>query len=216
MVKLNKRALLGAGFFLAAFLLLTVLVLTVDVASCGASGAEVGLSGLNGAIFSALGENDFWYTVTEVLGALALGIMAAFAVMGGWQLIARRSLRRVDGDILAMGVCYVLMMGLYVLFELVVINCRPILVDGLLEASFPSSHTMLVVTVVGSAAVWTGRRFRGGRRAAEWTAALLICAVTVVGRLLSGMHWFTDILAGLLLGCALAMGYAALAGKIEQ
>lgn len=214
MVKMEKKngsLLWGAGSCAALFLVLTVLVLTVDVRPVGPEGSAIGLAALNGGVFALLGESGLWYEITELLGYIALGTMAFFAGMGALQLISRKSLRRVDRDILLLGLCYGVMLGLYILFELVVINCRPVLVEGVLEASFPSSHTMLVVTVLGSAAVWAGRHCGGGLRKVVQGICLSIALLTAVGRLLSGMHWFTDILAGLLLAGALVMGYAGFA-----
>jgi len=215
MVKKKKSLFWGAGICAVLFLVLTVLVLTVDVRPIGPEGSSIGLAALNGGVFALLGASGIWYEISELLGYIALGTMAFFAGLGAVQLIRRRSLRSVDRDILLMGLCYGVMLGLYILFELVVINCRPILVEGMLEASFPSSHTMLAAAVLGSAAVWAGRHYGGGLRKVVQLLCAVIALLTAVGRLLSGMHWFTDILAGLLLAAALVLGYAGLVKLTE-
>lgn len=126
----------------------------------------------------------------------------AFAVMGFVQLIKRKSLLKVDKEILALGILYIAIIGLYVLFEQVIVNYRPIIMPGCTkpEASFPSSHTMLVYTIMGSTALILGKYVKNDKLCrAMQTVCVIIIAVTVIGRPISGVHWFTDILGALLI-----------------
>ena len=115
---------------------------------------------------------------------------------------------KVDKDIFALGVFYVLVMAVYILFEFVVINRRPVLINGYLEASYPSSTTLLVACVMPTAAVQFCRRIR--LHSVRVVATLLTIGFTffmVVGRFISGVHWLSDIFGGLLFSAGVVLVY---------
>lgn len=207
--KIKKNFVL-AGVLFALFLLFMILVLTVDVQPIGPENTEVGFAAFNALVRDELGVRMFWYEVTEVLGLAVIVVAAGFCGLGALQLVKRKSLWKVDGDLCLLGVYFVLLVAVYVLFMFLPINHRPIVMDGELETSFPSSHTMLVIGILGAAMIRFAHRIRnrGVLAAAEILCAAVI-AVTVVGRLLSGVHWVTDIIGGLLIGGALVALYAA-------
>lgn len=210
MTKSTRRYSLIAAGWLLLFVLFTIAVSTIDVQSIGPEGSRVGLAAVNRALFERLGARTLWLNITEALGIVAILVAAGFALLGLYQAVRRKGILRVDGDLLALAAFYVAVALAYVFFEVVVINYRPILVGGALEASYPSSHTMLVVCIMSAAIMQFHRRIgsRPLRVGAEVISAAII-AVTVVGRLLSGMHWFTDIVGGLLLSVALVTLYGA-------
>ena len=200
-------SLLTAGFF-SLFTIFTMMLLIVDVRRIGPYGSKVGFSTLNANVRDAVGRSNLWYDISEWLGVFALLAIVFFAGLGVWQLIRRKSPLKVDASIYLLGALYLLMVGFYLFFEVFVINQRPILVDGQLEASYPSSHTMLVCTVMGSAIFAVRTLFKSKAVRISVTAvASVVMALTAVGRMLSGVHWFTDILGGLLLSCALVSLY---------
>ena len=193
----------------AAFLLFTLLLTCVDVQSIGPQGSAVGFATVNGWAFQLLGVHLLWYHITDWLGVAAIAIAFGFAVVGLYQWVKRKSLRKVDGHILVLGGFYLLVIGCYLFFEKVVINCRPILMDGNLEASYPSSHTMIVVSIMATASMAFRAlcpKKKGWCLAVDIFAAVMI-AVTVMGRLIAGVHWLTDIVGGLLLSAALVWSY---------
>ena len=217
-MKLTKdvRLFLAGGILLLLFCLLTVLLLTVDVRPFGPLGSEVGLSGLNAAVFSALGTSETFLEIGELLGLFALLVVGGTALFGAVSLVRVRSIRRIDRGLLLLGGFYATVLALYALFEVVVLNCRPVMTDGVLEASYPSSHTMLAVFVFVSGWLYA-RRYLAGHRAADialGAAAFLLSALTALSRLLAGVHWLTDVLGGLLLSLALVLFYAALLCRI--
>ena len=193
----------------AAFLLFTLLLTCVDVQSIGPQGSAVGFATVNGEVFQLLGVHLLWYHLTDWLGVAAIAIAFGFAVVGLYQWVKRKSLRKVDRYILALGGFYLLVIACYLFFEKVVINCRPILMDGNLEASYPSSHTMIVVSIMATASMV----FRAlclqkkGWCLAVDIFAVVVIVVTVMGRLIAGVHWLTDIVGGLLLSAALVATY---------
>lgn len=195
-----------AGCFCVLTVILIALLLFVDVAPIGPVDTKVGLSHLNGAFHDLTGVNWTWYKITNILGMSEIAVAAAFALAGFWQLIRRRSLAKVDREIFALGGLYAVVVALYILFDKVAVNYRPVLMEGetFPESSFPSSHTMLVCTVLGSAIMVMGRFVKNDdlRKILRVVCGIVI-VVTVVGRLISGVHWLTDIVGGVLISAAL-------------
>ena len=208
MERINKKRLAWGVSLVASFVLWTVLVSCVDVRKIGPKGSSVGFAALNRFAHELTGVNWLLYTVTDWLGLVPIGTALGFACLGLAQLVKRKSLRKVDYSILALGVFYIVVMAVYIFFETVVINYRPTLIDGYLEASYPSSTTMLVTCVMPTAAMQLNERIKN--TALRRCAVILIIAFTVftvMGRLFSGVHWITDIIGGALLSAGLVMTY---------
>lgn len=198
----NKNNLFVSGISGLLVMILIVLVRFVDVRPIGPEGTSIGLSRLNGFFFRLSGVNILWYHITDWLGVAAILVAFLFAMAGFVQLIKRRSILKVDREILALGGLYIVVIGLYVLFEIVIVNYRPIIMpDGTHpEASFPSSHTMLVCVIMGSAIMLIGKYLKEKPlcRVLRGICAAII-GMTVIGRLIAGVHWFTDIVGGILI-----------------
>ena len=200
---------MGAGF-LGAFVLWTVLVSVVDVRAIGQNASSVGFATLNGYVHNLTGVNMFLYTITDWLGLVPIGVAFGFAVLGLVQWVGRKSLFKVDRSILALGGFYILVLAMYIFFEIVVINYRPVLIDGYLEASYPSSTTMLVMCVMPTAMMQLHARIKSDvfRRCVLISIAAFT-AFMVIGRLISGVHWLTDIIGGALVSAGLVITYAS-------
>ena len=200
----------GSGF-LTAFVLWTVLVRTVDVASIGPQGTAVGFSMLNGFVHGLTGVNMPLYTITDWLGLVPIAVCLGFAALGLVQLIKRKSLLLVDRSILLLGAFYAVVIIMYVFFEVAVINYRPILIDGRLEASYPSSTTMLVMCVMPTALLQVSSRIKSVTLKKCITLLIILFILfMVIARVLSGVHWFSDIIGGLLLSAGLVSAYYGL------
>ena len=210
--------LTGAALaFLAA--LFTFAVRAMDVDAIGPAGTRVGFSHLNAAVHNALGVHMAFYKLTQVLGFAALALVGVFALMGLLQLVQRKSLWKVDREILALGCLYVVVFALYIIFEKAIVNYRPIIMPGELEpeASFPSSHTMLACTVLGSAAIVLKKYVKDEKLLRLLrTLCFAVLAVIVCGRLYSGVHWLTDIIGGVLYGSALLFLFSGAVQAIES
>ena len=210
----NQRRWRLACGLLALFALWTLAVSRIDVQAIGPQGSSVGFASLNAAVHRLTGVHMALYTLTDWLGLLPLLVVLGFAALGLAQLIQRKSLMKVDRSILALGGFYMLVMAAYLLFEEVVVNYRPVLIEGRLEASYPSSTTMLVLCVMPTAIMQLSRRIRSRHLKICVTVVLTAFSVfMVVGRLLSGVHWLSDIVGGLLLSAGLVALYAAAAQK---
>ena len=211
MEKKNIRLFFVGVGLLAAFVLWTVFVCFIDVRAIGPRESSVGFSTLNGYVHNLTGVNMSLYVVTDWLGLVPIGVAFGFAVLGLVQWIKRKSLLKVDQSILTLGGFYIVVMAVYILFEIVVINYRPTLINGYLEASYPSSTTMLVMCVMPTAMMQLRTRIKNDlfRRCVMLVIAVFI-AFMVIGRLVSGVHWITDIIGGALFSTAIVLMYYAI------
>lgn len=217
-MKKTKKFLILGVCLLLAFALFTVLVKTVDVqtVNVGKEKTDIGFAAINTFCREKIGYHNALYELTEVLGYGVLLVAAGLAIWGLSQMIRRKSLK-MDRQLWFLAALYVAVMAFYAGFEVVVINCRPVLMEGVLEASYPSSHTMLAVCILGSALILLKKRVPCSRcrRPLSLLGKLLMAAV-VAGRLASGVHWVTDIFASLLLSGGLLALYAAAIEKEEK
>lgn len=210
MKKEIQRNFIVTAIVFLLFVIFTIVVKCVDVQAIGPENSKVGLASLNGWIRDTVGVHEAWYHLTKYMGVIVLLVAAGFVAFGVIQLIQGKSLFKVDVALVLMAGVYAMVGIAYVLFEVVVINYRPVILDAKegLEASYPSSHTMLSVCVMASAMIFCMKRIRDARiRNAAMAVASVVMAVVVVGRLISGVHWFTDIVGGVLLGMVLVMLY---------
>ena len=206
--KEKKDLLTGIGF-LGAFILWTILIQCIDVREVGPNGTKIGFAAFNVWFHRLTGVHMAIYTVTDWLGLVPIFICLCFGVLGFSQLIRRRSLFRVDPDLLLLGVYYVLVIMAYLLFEMIPINYRPILMEGRLEASYPSSTTLLVLSVMPTLIFQMKHRSSDLSLKAATLFASVFSVFMVIGRLFSGVHWATDIVASVLLSTGLYMLYRA-------
>lgn len=208
---MKKRIFCAALCTLLIFLLWTAAIQIVDVRPIGPRGTAVGFASINRFMHGFTGVHMGLYTLTDRLSLVSLMFVMDFGILGLVQWIDRKQLLKVDHDILMLGVFYVIVLAAYALFEVLIVNYRPVLIDGRLEASYPSSTTMLVMCVMPTAAMQLNARIKNGliRR---WVSSSIIAFTVfmVVGRFLSGVHWFTDIIGGALLSTGLVLLYKAM------
>jgi undecaprenyl-diphosphatase len=208
MKKNNRKNLCIAVALLAAFALWTVAVRYVDVAPIGPRGSTVGFASVNGFVHRLLGVHMSLYTITDWLGLVPVGVGMGFAVLGLVQWIRRKRIASVDYNILVLGGFYIVVMAAYILFETVVVNYRPILMNGYLEASYPSSTTLLVLCVMPTSIMQFHERIKNEILKRLIAMAIIAFMVfMVIGRLVSGVHWLTDIVGGALLSAGLVILY---------
>lgn len=208
----NKRKLYIAHGLLGAFVLWTAAVRLVDVQAIGPRGSAVGFAALNSLVHGLTGVHLSLYVLTDWLSLVPLGMIAGFGLLGLGQWIGRKNLLKVDHSIRMLGVFYIVVLAAYFLFELCAVNYRPVLIGDVLEVSYPSSTTMLVMTVMPTALMQFNARIKDRKRRRGVGFAVIIFTVfMVVGRLVSGVHWFTDIVGGALLSAGLVVLYDALA-----
>lgn len=202
---------------LIMFSIWTLLVMFVDVKYAGVNDTKIGLSTFNLWVFHHIGTNMVLYVITDWLGLVPITICLIFAVVGLVELIKRKSLFKVDKDIILLGIYYVVVIILYLLFEMVVINYRPILIDGYMESSYPSSTTLLVLSVMPTLSFETNRRIKN--KWIRYFINLLTVSFSlfmVTGRLISGVHWISDIIGSIILSSGLFTLYLFILTLIEK
>ena len=195
---------------LLAFLLWTAAIQFVDVQAIGPQESSVGFATINQLVFNLTGVHMSLYTITDWLGLVPLMFVMGFGTFGLIQWIQRKHLLKVDYSILVLGGFYIVVMAVYVLFEMLVVNCRPVLIDGILEASYPSSTTMLVMCVMPTTIMQFNARIKNNVLKRFVASAMIAFVVfMVIGRFVSGVHWFSDMIGGALLSAGLVLMYRA-------
>ena len=208
-MKKNQNVLAGI-LLLMGFAVWTFLIQAVDVQPIGPNGSSVGFAALNGWFHQLTGVHWMLYTLTDWLGLVPICVCLIFAGAGFVQLVQRRGIFKVDLDIIMLGAYYVLVIFGYLLFEMVPINYRPVLIDGFLEASYPSSTTLLVLSVMPTLYFQAQRRLTANAlRQTILIFSVLFSAFMVLGRLVSGVHWLTDIVGAVLLSSGIFLIYKA-------
>ena len=213
----GKKTFAAGGLLLIVFAVWTVLIQSTDVQPIGPNGSYVGFAGLNQGIHKLTGVHMILYTVTDWLGLVPIACVLGFAVLGLVQWIKRKRFLAVDSSIFVLGGFYIVVMAVFVLFEYVVINRRPVLIAGVLEASYPSSTTMLVMCVMPTAMMQLRSRIQN-----EWLGRIVSISIIafmvfmVGGRLLSGVHWITDIIGGALFSVGFVVLYCSFQMKTPE
>lgn len=211
-MKTNKRLFFTGLAFIILFALWTVLIQIIDVKSIGVNGTDVGFATINSRFHSLIGVNMTLYSITDWAGLVPIFVCMLFGVTGLFQAVKRKSLIKVDSDIIILGVYYVIVILCYLIFEMIPVNYRPILINGIMEASYPSSTTLLVLCVMPTLV------FQVKNRVKNVTFKTIICIITILfsvfmvaGRLISGVHWVTDIIGSVFLSAGLYNLYKAFA-----
>lgn len=217
MNKKEKANVWRGLLFEVLFVIWTVLIQTVDVRPLGQNGTNIGFATVNVWFHSMSGVHMWIYNVTDWLGLVPIVVCISFGILGFIQLIKRRSLLKVDKDIIILGIYYVIVIMAYLLFETIPINYRPILINGFMEASYPSSTTLLVMSVMPTLVWQIDRRVKKDYiKKAVRISSITFTLFMVIGRLLAGVHWLTDIIGSVLLSIGLFLLYMGCARCITN
>ena len=196
------------GLLLLASLIYTISVTHVDVKAIGPENTDVGFAALNGAVAGLLPYNSVWYTISKLLGIVAMLLMLFFGFLFLLQIITRKGIFKADKDLYALMIFYLLVVITYVLFEVLKLNYRPVILKEEIEASYPSSHTLIGVCGFLSAAMQFKKRIDDKLlNRILVTVCCVLMVLLILARTLSGVHWITDIVGGLLISAFLISIY---------
>ena len=216
---MNKKQIIYLSLslsLLVSFLAWTLLVIFVDVKPLGVNSSNIGLSTMNLAFFNLTNKNVTLYTITDWLGLISIAICVGFGVLGLIQLIKRKSLFKVDKDILILGIYYVIVILMYLIFEMIPINYRPILIEGRMETSYPSSTTLLVLSVAPTLSFEIHKRIKDRKIILIDIVNISFALFMVIGRLISGVHWLSDIIGSIILSGGLFVLYLFVESKLNN
>lgn len=212
------------------FIVFTLLVIFVDVQAVGPQSSSVGLATINKGFHDIIGSafhlydpsletgySTLLYSITKYTGYLCILLAFAFAVYALYkEYSSKKDIKKIKRSTLGLFPYFIVLGILYVLFEIIVINYRPVIVDVAdgLEASYPSSHTLLATGLMLAIVSNAHRVIKN----ALWEKIVVISmtvisCITILGRLFCGVHWLTDIIAALILGNAAFSLYKALVSK---
>ena len=204
----NKNKLIKVLLLLLISIIYTLLVKYYDTNAIGPKYTVVGFSSLNALFSNLTGYNPFFYKLTNILGYITFIIVIFYGIIGIKQLITKKNLLKVDKKIIFMGIFYILVLLVYILFEKIIINYRPIILEKELEASYPSSHTMLALCICLSSLIINKNYIKNKKILKIVNILIIILMLTlVIGRVLSGVHWISDIFGGIIISAFLVSIY---------
>jgi len=212
---MKKRNIITSITLLILSVVFTLLVKNIDVKAIGPNESLVGFADINKLFHNLIGSNMAIYKITEIIGLIPLLIAFIYVIIGIKQLITRKSLLKVDKEIYLLGLFYILVLGVYIFFEKVVINYRPVLIDNILEPSYPSSHTLMSICICISSIMINKKLFRNNLADTENIISIIVMVLIIVGRIISGVHWFTDILGGIIISSTLVVLFYTILSSIK-
>ncbi len=212
---MKKKNIIISAILTIISIVYVFLVKTVDVKEIGPNNSSVGFSKLNDGFRNIVGTNLTIYKITEIFGLLIFIIVLFYGLIGLYQLIKRKSLFKVDKRLMLLGSLYISLGVLYIFFEKVIINYRPVLIDGELEASFPSSHTILALCVCVSSIIISKKYINKKYVPKVNLITMILMIIVFLGRTISGVHWISDIIGGILISATLLMYFYTIYKKID-
>lgn len=220
-MKSSKKTIFMGGILMVLFVIFTILVKTVNVGAVGPENSVVGFSGINKAFFDFPGQNGFCYHLSEYIGYFSFLVVFLFALYGVYELIKRKSFKKIDKQIVALGIFYVVVAVFFAVFEKVIINYRPVIedIEEGLEASYPSTHVLIIVCIMGSTSIVLSSLYRGSGSkpvVAACVISFVLAVIGVIARLFSGVHWLTDVFGGLLLSMSLLTMFRGVINSMEE
>ena len=137
-----------------------------------------------------------WELITNIILAISILTLAIFVCLGIYQWVTRKSLKKVDPELLWMPLPLALMALTYLIFEYIfVLNTRP---NGSGEPSFPSTHVMVVTTIFFLVTMILPKYVKNKTaRVILEVLMVIMIGLNATGRVLANMHWPVDVIGGI-------------------
>ena len=208
----NKNTYFNALILFCAYIFFTITAMRFDRLSIGPNESIVGFSTVNLFFKNLLGYNPLFYKISSILGYGIILITVMFFVYTIFDIIKNKSLSKIDRSLFFLMVYYFLLVIVYIIFDkVVVINYRPVILKTTLEPSYPSTHTFLAIAIMSAANTQFRLKIKDVDLCSKVNIIFTIYTFAVVfSRFLSGVHWFSDIIGGILLGAAFGILYKAI------
>ncbi len=147
-----------------------------------------------------------WDKITNIILISSFAVLAIFVILAICQWISRKSLKKVDKELLWFPLPLALVAATYVVFDkFLVLNTRP---DGSGEPSFPSTHVMVATTIFLLAAIVLPKYIKSKVACAVlYVFMLAFIALVSAGRVLANKHWLSDVLGALGFAIVFALIY---------
>ena len=210
---MKKKNIILSILFSLISVAYTLTVMFVDVKPIGPDGSKVGLATVNDWFKGIVGSNLDLYKITEYFGYAIIMIVVIYGLIGLIQLIKRKSLFKVDRELICLGILYALMLIVYVAFDKIAINYRPVVIDGVLEPSYPSSHTILSICICVSSLIVGKKYMKTVLQNITCFITVFLLTMVLLGRTISGVHWLSDIVGGIIISITLLMYFYTILDK---
>lgn len=147
-----------------------------------------------------------WALATDIILYAAIILIAVFALLGLYQWISRKSLKKVDRALRLIPLPLILMVITYFIFDkLWILATAP---NDPTKPSFPSTHVMVVATIFLLTALILPRYLKSKPlRLTLDFLMLALFAVVAVGRIIIGAHWPADVACGAVFAAIFATVY---------
>lgn len=214
--RIIKDLILGITLIIM-FGVFTLLVMKYDIKNIGVNNTTIGFATLNSWFNKTTGTHLMFYSITDWLELLPLLVCVCFGLIGLKQLLSHKKIFLVDHDILLLGIYYIIVILLYLLFDKMCINYRPILIEGKLEVSYPSSTVLLVLCVMLTLTFQINRRVKNDKTKIYLeTLSNIYIIFMLFGRIVSGVHWITDIIGSIILALGLFKLYISFVNMLDN
>lgn len=180
-------------------LIFTILVSFVDVKIYNVTNTEIGLYSLNKIFLVNSINSNYINIISNGIFLICLLVIILMLLLITFEYFKTKKINKNNLNFI---IHFLIMVLIWIIFDkILIINYRPILINGNIEGSYPSTHVMVSTFVLLFLSDKLKKIFKNDKIFYIISIGLII--IQSISRILLTMHWFTDIIGGLLIGCLL-------------
>lgn len=180
-------------------LIFTILVSFVDVKIFNVTNTKIGLYSLNKIFLVNSINSNYINIISNGIFLICLLVIILMLLLITFEYFKTK---KINKNNLNFFIHFLIMVLIWIIFDkILIINYRPILINGNIEGSYPSTHVMVSTFVLLFLSDQLKKIFKNDKIFYIISIGLII--IQSISRILLTMHWFTDIIGGLLIGCLL-------------